>query len=483
MVPYPITILFKQTTIVYHKRAMLLLLAMAMAMAMAMGPVFVASASPSGSPGIPSLLLSRALSIKHVSVHYYKDLHQIPELLFDLHETSAYIQKELTLLGIPFEANIAKTGIVAYIGKDSSVKQEAIVLRADMDALPVTEETNLPFKSKNEGKGHMCGHDAHMSGLLTAARLLLEDAKAGRFPKNYYAKLMFQPAEEGGAGARVMRDQHDILHDAVAAFGVHVGPGFGKGQPYPTGNAFFRHGPMLAAAGEFDITVTGHGTHGAAPHSGVDPIVCGAAIVQSLQQIVSRRTDPLDAAVVTVGTFHSGVAHNVIPSTATLSGTFRALKHETFERLEANIESVARHAAAAHDCKMDIHFHHDTAYPPTVLDEGATAAVRGAAEKLLAGYSTVGEMTAPIMGAEDFSFIAESVPSTFVFVGTANATLENAAFVNHHPRFVVDPEALPVAAALHVSAFYALSSAHQEGTLGEGSNPSSNGGKERKDEL
>ena len=137
---------------------------------------------------------------------------------------------------------------------------------------------------------------------------------------------------------------------------------------------------MLAAAGEFDITVTGHGTHGAAPHSGVDPIVCGAAIVQSLQQIVSRRTDPLDAAVVTVGTFHSGVAHNVIPSTATLSGTFRALKHETFERLEANIESVARHAAAAHDCKMDIHFHHDTAYPPTVLDEGATAAVRGAAE-------------------------------------------------------------------------------------------------------
>ena len=416
--------------------------------------------------------LERARARAGKAVDHYESLHAIPELLFDLPKTSAYVRSQLEKLPVEFDTEVATSGVVAYVGRDKAKRQRAVMLRADMDALPVPEEADVPFKSTHEGRGHMCGHDAHMAALLTAAELLVEDAKKkkGAFGKNYYAKLVFQPAEEGGAGARVMRDAHDILADVVAAFGVHVGPGFGKAQPYPTGNVFVKSGPMLAAAGEFDITITGHGTHGAAPHSGRDPIVCASNVVMSLQHIVSRRMDPLDAAVVTVGSFHSGKAHNVIPSVATLSGTFRALKHATFASLEETIKATTESAALALGCTAEIRFHPDTAYPPTVLEPGATEAVRAAAKAVL-GEDAVHEMAAPIMGAEDYSFFAESVSSSFVFVGTANASLANENYVNHHPKFRVDPAALPIAAALHVASFHALADADEAGALGPGSNP------------
>ncbi|HAD58427.1 MAG TPA: amidohydrolase [Planctomycetaceae bacterium] len=362
-----------------------------------------------------------------------RQLHKHPELMYEEFRTSQLVQDTLSELQIPFEAGIAETGVVGTLGSGDG---PCIALRADMDALPIQEAADVEFRSEVDGKMHACGHDCHTAMLLGAAKVLKQREESLKGT----VKLIFQPAEEGGAGGKRMSDAGVLANPNVSRiFGLHVWP------MLPTGTFGSRAGTFLAAAGELDITIHGRGGHAAMPHQCIDPVVTAAKVITELQTIVSRELDPMNSAVISITSIHGGEAYNVIPEQVKLQGTIRALDTDTFQMLQKRIEETATQIAAAAQCRAEVAFP-GNAYPATVNDDALWETVQELAGELV-GSDHVHEIPA-LMGGEDFAFFAEQVPGCFVGLGIRNEDC-GATYSVHHPMFKVDEDALPLGTALH----------------------------------
>ena len=352
-----------------------------------------------------------------------RDIHAHPEILFDVHRTAASVAEKLKAFGCDeVVSGIGRTGVVGVIrGKGAS---KVIGLRADMDALPMEEETNLPYRSTNPGKMHACGHDGHTAMLLGAAKYLAET-------RNFSgtAVVIFQPAEEGGGGGREM--VNDGLMDRFGieeVYGMHNMPGI------PVGEFAIRSGPLLAAADRIVIEIEGLGSHAAKPHQGIDPVLIGAQIINQAQSIVSRSVDPIKSGLISICQFHAGSADNVIPQSATLRGTARSLLPEVRDTLENRLRQIVENTAKAYGAKATLTYSRH--YPVTRNHERQTefaASVAGA----VVGNDRVDSNTPPLMGGEDFSFMLEARPGAFIFIGNG----ESAGL--HHPAYDFDDDAIP----------------------------------------
>ncbi|KTR05677.1 amidohydrolase [Aureimonas ureilytica] len=358
-------------------------------------------------------------------------LHAMPELLYEVYDTAAFVAQKLREFGCDeVVTGIGRTGVVGIA--HGSAPGRTIALRADMDALPIEEESGVPYASVRAGAMHACGHDGHMTMLLGAAREL---CAARRFAGTVV--FVFQPAEEGGAGARAMIEDGLLERFAIdEVYGMHNLPGL------PVGQFAMRPGPIMAATDEFCVKLHGRGGHAAIPHQTLDPILAGSALVQALQQIVSRNTDPLDSLVVSVTQFHAGFAHNVIPESASVSGTVRSLMTDTRDFAWARIREIADGIAMAHGLTAENIYSPN--YPVTVNDAAKAAFCADVAAELV-GEAAVNRAVAPLMGGEDFSFMLEQRPGAFVFIGNGpSAGL-------HHPRYDFADAALPFGAAYWVA--------------------------------
>jgi amidohydrolase len=354
-----------------------------------------------------------------------RDIHQHPELLYDVHRTAAFVADRLRDFGCDeVVTGIGKTGVVGVIkGKrPANGGLKVIGLRADMDALPIEEETNLPYASKTPGKMHACGHDGHTAMLLGAARYLAETRNfAGT------AVVIFQPAEEGGAGAAAMIK--DGLMDRFGieqVYGMHNGPGI------PIGQFAIRPGPIMAATDALDIKIEGLGGHAARPHKCIDSVLVGAQVIAGLQSIVSRTIDPLESAVISICEFHAGNARNVIPQTAELRGTIRTLTEEVRSLVEQRVREVVAGVAQMTGAKIDLVY--ERGYPVTVNHPVQTEMATRVAQEI-GGEGAVGD-TPPMMGAEDFAYMLEARPGAFIFCGNGNTA------GLHHPAYNFNDEAI-----------------------------------------
>ena len=350
-------------------------------------------------------------------------LHENPELLYEVHETAAFVAARLREFGVDqVVTGVGRTGVVGIIrGRGTSTR--AIGLRADMDALPIEEATGLPYASKVPGKMHACGHDGHTSMLLGATKYLAET-------RNFDGSVVviFQPAEEGGAGAKAMID--DGLFDRFPmdeVYGIHNAPGV------PLGTLMTRPGPLQASSDEFEIIVKGKGGHAAEPHRAIDTTLVAAHIVIALHSIVSRNVDPLKRVVLTVGTFWTdSAASNIIPDEARMAGTVRTLDPEYRTIAKARIRDVVTHTAAAYGATAQMIW--DPGYPVTVNDPQGAARAADAARAV--GLHVIDDAD-PIMPSEDFSYMLEQVPGAYVFLGNGDTPM------CHHPKYVFDDEAIP----------------------------------------
>lgn len=380
-------------------------------------------------------ILSEAKSIENWVVDIRRRLHQCPELLYELHETAGIVTEVLDGLGIPYQSGIAETGILATIGTGES---PCVMLRADMDALPIEEDVDVDFKSRNPGKMHACGHDCHTAMLLGAAKIL----KQQEAELKGTVKLCFQPAEEGGAGAKRMCDDGIMQNPKVdKVFGIHVWP------MIPTGQLTGRPGPFLAAANSFRITVKGKGGHAAMPHLAIDPVTTSAQIVSQSQTIVSREQDPLEAAVISFTTIHGGSAFNVIPAEVVIEGTIRSLSTEGHQKLTKRLDSIAKAIAEAHHCEAEFEVTGEP-YPVTSNDDELWSEVHTMGESVVGKGNF--QTCAPMMGGEDFAFYGEFAKTCFVALGSGNEA-KGCTFGLHHPKFKADESAFPIGTALHVA--------------------------------
>jgi amidohydrolase len=362
-----------------------------------------------------------------------RDLHAHPELGFAETRTARLAADALRALGIEVHEGIGKTGVVGILAGDRP--GPTIMLRADMDALPMPEENDVPYVSQNPGVTHACGHDAHVAMLLGAARVLSER----RAELHGRIAFVFQPAEEGGGGAPAMLDEGLIERFGIErAYGIHITCVF------PTGVFGLRPGPLMAAVDSFDLVVEGRGGHGAMPHRSVDPVVVAADVVTSLQRIVSREIDPLDPAVVTVGAINGGTTYNVIPPRVALKGTVRTLSEETRSTMHGRITRIADHTCAAAGASAHLEWH--ASYPVTENDPAEAAFVTATLADTFGGDRVI--EIAPMMGSEDFSYFAQRVPACFVFLGAGDAEHP---FPNHHPAFDIDESALEAGIQAHVA--------------------------------
>ena len=376
-------------------------------------------------------IISRIADMQAEVAAWRRDIHAHPEILFDVHRTAASVADKLKAFGCDeVVAGIGRTGVVGVIRgrRPGNGERKVIGLRADMDALPMDEETNLPYRSTNPGKMHACGHDGHTAMLLGAAKYLAETRNfAGT------AVVIFQPAEEGGGGGREMVKDGMMERFAIEeVYGMHNMPGL------PVGQFAIRPGPLLAAADRIVIEIEGLGSHAARPHQGIDPVVVGAQIVSQAQTIVARSVDPIKSGLISICQFHAGSADNVIPQTATLRGTARSLLPEVRDILENRLREIVEGTAKAYGAKATLTYNRH--YPVTrnhVKQTEFAAAIAGD----VVGGDRVDTDTPPLMGGEDFSFMLEARPGAFIFIGNGDTA------GLHHPAYDFDDNAIPVGAS------------------------------------
>ena len=372
-------------------------------------------------------------SISDWIVKIRRELHEHPELMYEEFKTSELIRRELDKLDIQYKHPIAETGVLASIGNG---KGPCVALRADMDALPIHEETDVPFKSKVDGKMHACGHDCHVSMLLGAAKLL----KDKESQINGTIKLLFQPAEEGGAGGKLMREEGALENPEVERiFGLHVWP------QMPSGQIGSREGTFLAATSSLSLTVKGVGGHAAVPQLAKDPVLTTARIITNLQSIISRELDPLESGVVSITVINGGNASNVIPSEVKVKGTLRSLTMDGLKELQKRVKEIAEGIAQTHGCEATVEYVGND-YPPTVNDSEMWKFAKNIGIELL-GDDNVSDLDA-VMGGEDFAYYTEKVKGCFVVLGMNNPDID-ATYSVHHPMFKADEEALHIGTALH----------------------------------
>jgi amidohydrolase len=360
-----------------------------------------------------------------------RDLHRHPELGFEERRTAELVATRLRALGYEVTTGIGVTGVGGVLRGERLGK--TVMLRADMDALPIDEENAAPYASANAGVMHACGHDGHVAMLLGAAALIARRKAelAGTLV------LCFQPAEEGRGGAKAMLDDRFFERFGIErAYGLHLASAF------PTGVVGLRSGPFYASSDSIEITIEGKGGHGAAPHLSVDPIYVAGLFIVAIQQIVARQVDPIEPAVVTIGAIHAGTTHNVIPSRATLLGTVRAfdadVRAKMAERIERVLRGVCESAGATYT------FEYLWRYPVTSNDADQSRYVRALAEREIGSERVI---EAPrLMGAEDFSYFAERVPAAFFTVGSNGGP--DSAWPHHHARFDLDERALATGVAI-----------------------------------
>ena len=361
-----------------------------------------------------------------------RDIHREPELGFDTEKTAKKVLDALDGLPLEIQTGVAENGVVATL-KGEGGGGPTIALRADMDALPIHEATDLPFASEIDGKMHACGHDGHTSMLVGAARALCRDRLRERLSGT--VKFVFQPAEEGYAGGRAMVEE-GVADDVRQIFALHLWPGLEFGA------AATKAGPIMAASDAFEIEIKGSGGHGAMPHLTTDAVAIAAQVVTALQTVVSREVDPVEPAVLTVGEIGAGSAFNIIPETARLGGTVRTLSAELRERMPERIEELAR--GVAQGMRGDAELEYSFSYPVTTNDANAAKLALGVAGELF-GEERSMELANPSMGAEDFAFFLEKVPGAFIWLGVGDVSNL------HTPQFSFDEEILPQGAALFVA--------------------------------
>ncbi len=354
-----------------------------------------------------------------------RDLHAHPELAFAETRTAGIVAARLRELGIETFTGIAGTGVVGRL--KAGTRERAIGLRADMDALPLSELNTFPHRSRYPGRMHACGHDGHTAMLLGAAEALARLRDAGAFDGIVY--FIFQPAEEHEGGGRVMVEEGLFERFPMEmVFGLHNWPGL------PAGSIAVSEGPVMAGADRFEIVIGARGAHAAMPHQGSDAILAGAALVEALQALVSRQCDPLDAAVVSVTRFQAGFADNILPEQATLGGTVRSLRPEVQDALEQGMRRICSGIAATHDVQIELHY--ARGYPPTINAPKASIICREAARQAVGTQSVFTQMR-PSMGAEDFSYLSRVVPGCYVWLGNG---LGEGGCMLHSPRYDFNDE-------------------------------------------
>ncbi len=368
-----------------------------------------------------------------------RDIHAHPELCFQEERTSALIARQLTDWGIPIHRGLGKTGVVGILKNGSSTR--TLGLRADIDALPMTEHNSFAHASKHPGKMHACGHDGHTAMLLAAARHL---ARHRNFDGTVY--FVFQPAEEGGGGAREMiKDGLFERFPMEAMFGIHNWPGMKAGE------FALKNGPVFASSNEFKIVIRGKGCHAAMPHLGLDPVPVACQMVNAFQTIISRNKKPLDAGVISVTMLKAGEATNVVPDHCELQGTVRTFTLELLDLIEQRMEKVARATAEAFDCDVEFQFRRN--YPPTINHPAETTFVRGVLEDLV-GPANVQEFE-PTMGAEDFSYYLQQVPGCYFLIGNGDGTHRAGGHglgpcTLHNPSYDFNDELIPLGGSMWV---------------------------------
>lgn len=375
--------------------------------------------------------LELAKGIEAELIALRRDFHQHPEIAYEEARTSAKVADQCERLGLAVQRGAARTGVIATLNPEKA--GPVMAFRADMDALPIQEETDAPYKSATPGKGHLCGHDAHTAMLLGAAQILAQHRDKIPFP----LRFIFQPAEEVPAGGAELMLEEKRLEGIAEIYGLHVNP------LLPVGSLGLRSGAFMASMDKFEVTIEGTGGHGAMPHLARDPVLAAAEIIVSLQGIVARRVDPLEAAVVSVCQVEAGTAFNAIPSRARLTGTARSLSRTLRERLAKWIEEIASGVAAAHGQTAKTQYIHGT---PVLVNPPERTERMSRAFRALGG--TVHECR-PTMGGEDFAYLLEKIPGCFGFLGAGDGTPATAQCF-HHPRFNIDERALAWGAALFV---------------------------------
>ncbi len=385
-------------------------------------------------------LIDRIVQFQSDIARIRRDIHAHPELKFEEMRTAEIVANKLTEWGYAVDRGLGKTGVVGTLRVGSGTK--SVGLRADMDALPLQEHNRFAHRSQNDGRMHACGHDGHTAMLLAAAQYL---AESRHFDGTLH--VIFQPAEEGGGGARVMIE--DGLFEKFpcdAVFGMHNWPGSAVGTFGVT------VGPMMASSNEFEITVTGRGAHAAMPHNGVDPIMTAVAIAQNLQALITRNKKPIDTAVLSITQIHAGDAYNIIPNEAVLRGTVRTFTTEVLDLIEEGMKRIVDGTAMTFGAEATMRFVRN--YPPTINHEKETDFAAGVMRDVVGEANTLTDIE-PTMGAEDFAFMLEARPGCYVFIGNGDGAHRETGHgigpcMLHNPSYDFNDELIPIGATYWV---------------------------------